>query len=166
MVAGKNRSEGAMIATYAPARTFLPNEHCLVDGRDQTAEETRRSGPSPASNRGGVQDKGGVQLVNIYSIIRRAIVNKEQVIATYNGHLREMCPHVLGKKGGRDQALFYQFGGASSSGLGPAGSADNWRCIQVDKLTNVTTRKGPWYTAPNHSRPQTCVDQIDVEVTY
>lgn len=102
-----------------------------------------------------------------YTLIRDAILNKRQVIAVYNGHLREMCPHVLGKKHGREQALFYQFGGTSSSGLGPPGSADNWRCIPVEKLTNVSVREGgTWHTAPTHSRPQTCVDEIDVQVKF
>ena len=87
------------------------------------------------------------------------------MIATYNGHRREMCPHVIGTKNGRRQALFYQFGGTSSSGgrIKP-GSTQNWRCIPVDGLTNVEVREGEWHTASNHSVPQTCVDIIDLEV--
>ena len=42
-----------------------------------------------------------------YELIKRAIQDKEQVVATYRGHRREMCPHILGVKGGRPQALFY-----------------------------------------------------------
>lgn len=105
-------------------------------------------------------------MIDNYSIIRQAILDKEQVIATYQEHEREMCPHVLGTKRDRRQALFYQFGGTSKSGLQPDGSPENWRCIPVDELQNVRTRKGPWHTAPNHSRPQTCVDRIDVEVAF
>lgn len=101
-----------------------------------------------------------------YSLVRQAIINKDQVIATYQGHNREMSPHVIGTKGGRQQALFYQFGGTSSSGLGPDGSGENWRCIPVDELQGVSTRKGAWHTAPTHSQEQTCVDSIDVEVQY
>ena len=100
-----------------------------------------------------------------YQMIRQAIVEKKQVIATYHGHPREMCPHVIGWKGGRAQALFYQFAGTSSSGLGPDGSPGNWRCLFLDELSNVQVRDGAWHSAPNHSRPQTCVDNIDVEVT-
>ncbi len=100
-----------------------------------------------------------------YETIRRAILNKEQVLATYDGYPREMCPHTLGRaKDGTEQALFYQFGGGSKSGLGPPGAPGNWRCIALEKLGGVTTRKGDWHTAPNHSRPQTCVAQIDLEV--
>lgn len=30
--------------------------------------------------------------MNVYQIIRQAILNKEQVLATYHGYHREMCP--------------------------------------------------------------------------
>lgn len=101
-----------------------------------------------------------------YDIIKEAILQKRQINAYYNKHYREMCPHVIGLKNGVPHALFYQFGGTSSSELAPIGSPDNWRCIFVDKLSEVESKEGSWYTAPNHSRPQTCVDQIDVEVEY
>ena len=101
-----------------------------------------------------------------YETIRQAIINKDQVTAMYDGHYREMCPHVIGTKQGRPQTLFYQFAGTSKSGLDPSGSPRNWRCIHIAGLSNVATRKGPWHTAPNHSRPQTCVDEIDVEVSF
>jgi hypothetical protein len=98
-----------------------------------------------------------------YELIRDAIAQRAQVKAEYHGYRREMCPHVLGTKNGRAQALFYQFGGASQSGLQAAGSPDNWRCICVDELVDVEVVPGPWYTA-THSRPQTCVDQVHASV--
>jgi len=101
-----------------------------------------------------------------YQLVRQAIINKRCIRATYNGLIREMCPHVIGlNKRGEQQALFYQFGGESSSRpIMPDGSKDNWRCVEIGKLLNVQIFDGPWHTAPNHSRPQTCVHQIDVEV--
>lgn len=101
-----------------------------------------------------------------YQIIHDAIAQRRIVKATYRGRLREMCPHVLGMKKGRSQTLCYQFAGDSSTGLEPDGSPNNWRCMFLDELSNVSIHDGPWHTAPNHSRPQRCVDQIDVEVTY
>jgi hypothetical protein len=101
-----------------------------------------------------------------YDIVKQAIMDKEQVIASYDGYTRERCPHVIGRKNGREQALFYQFGGESSSGLGPVGSNRNWRCIPIDGLTNVYTRSGEWFTGTGHSRPQTCVDEVDTVVDY
>jgi len=104
--------------------------------------------------------------MSAYSLIRQAILNKQVVVASYNGYRRQMCPHVLGMKNGREHALFYQFAGGSSSGLGPPGSRNNWRCVFVDELTDVQVVDGTWHTAPNHSRPQSCVGEIDVEVAY
>ena len=104
----------------------------------------------------------------IYQMIRQAILEKDIVVATYHGHIREMCPHVIGTKNGRLQALMYQFAGTSSNGLEPDGSPANWRCIIVEELLNVSTRKsgGRWHTASNYSRPQTCVDSGETLVEF
>lgn len=106
-----------------------------------------------------------------YSLIRQAVLNKQQVVAWYNGHRREMCPHVLGtSKDGREQALFYQFGGTSQRGLGPDGSDENWRCLPLEGLSDVFVREGPWhterspYSSQYDSRKQDCVASVDVEV--
>jgi len=102
--------------------------------------------------------------MSVYDLIKHAIVNKKQVIATYDGYHREMCPHVIGEKNGVDHCLFYQFGGESSSGVIVPSSRSNWRCMNIYELENVRVVDGPWHTADNHSRPQTCVDDIDIEV--
>lgn len=101
-----------------------------------------------------------------YALIREAIANKLVVTAWYHGHYREMCPHVIGTKNGREHALLYQFGGTSSSGIIVPGSPQNWRCVDVDQLSDVSIKPGKWHTAHNHSRPQSCVDVIDLEVAY
>lgn len=36
----------------------------------------------------------------------------------------------------------------------------------LDDLSDVSVEDGAWHTAPNHSREQTCVDEIDVEVQF
>jgi hypothetical protein len=100
-------------------------------------------------------------VTDVYSVVRDAIIDRQQVIATYGGHRREMCPHVIGTKGGRRQALFFQFAGSSSRGL-PAGG--DWRCLPTDGLSDVSTRAGEWHTGPGDVRQQTCVDTVDVEV--
>lgn len=102
--------------------------------------------------------------MSTYEIIKDAILNKKQIIATYQGYVRELCPHAIGTKNGREQALFYQFGGYSSQGRIVPGSPSNWRCLPIDGLSNISVRNGDWHTAGNHSIAQTCVDLIDVEV--
>ena len=105
--------------------------------------------------------------MSTYTTIKQAIISKQQVVATYDGHVREMCPHVIGTKDGREQALFYQFGGTSGSRpIEPAGSPKNWRCIPIDGLSGVSVRDGAWHTATDHSKRQTCVDHVDVEVEH
>jgi hypothetical protein len=95
-----------------------------------------------------------------YARIRAATLAKQQVVATYKGHRRELCPHILGTKDGRRQALFFQFGGGSSSSL-PAGG--DWRCLPVDELEDVVVRDGPWHSNSLDRFLETCVDEIDVE---
>ena len=82
------------------------------------------------------------------------------MVATYNGYRRELCPHVLGTKNGRRQALFFQFAGGSASALPPGG---DWRCIPVDGLNDVVIRDGPWHTGVGDQQAERCVDTIDVE---
>jgi hypothetical protein len=101
-----------------------------------------------------------------YQIIRDAILNKHIIKARYDNKDREMCPHAIGRKSGVEHALFYQFGGASSQHLGPDGSAQNWRCLAISKLSAVTSEPGSWHTAQDHSKRNTCIDRIDVEVSY
>ena len=55
--------------------------------------------------------------MSTYELVKYAILNKKQIIAEYQGHYREMCPHAIGTKNGYQQALFYQFGGSSSKGI-------------------------------------------------
>ncbi len=100
----------------------------------------------------------------MYNIIREAICTKQNIAATYRGRYRELSPHVIGLKNGREHALFYQFGGDSESGLDQDGSVHNWRCIPIDGLSNVSIIPGSWHTAPNYSRCQSCVDVIHLEV--
>ena len=98
-----------------------------------------------------------------YEVFRQAVLSKSQVTCTYHGFHRELCPHVLGTKEGREKVLSFQFAGESSTTLPPEGE---WRCMFVDEVMGAEARDGPWHTGQSHTRPQTCVDEIDVEVAY
>lgn len=95
-----------------------------------------------------------------YALVRRAIEEKQQVHASYAGHQRRMCPHVLGTKEGRSRALFFQFAGGSHRGLPPGG---DWRCLFLDALNGASIHAGTWHTRA-HSEPQRCVVDVDLEV--
>jgi hypothetical protein len=60
--------------------------------------------------------------------------------------------------------LFYQFGGSSNSGLPvvPEGVGD-WRCLAVEKLSQVELSAETWRTQQRSGR-QTCIDEVDFDV--
>ncbi len=97
-----------------------------------------------------------------YDQFRQAILAQRPVAFDYKGHRRLACPHVIGTKNGLEKVLTYQYGGGSSSGL-PNGR--EWRCLFISEVFNVEVLNGEWHTGLNHSQPQTCVDEIDVQVT-
>ena len=101
---------------------------------------------------------------DIYRLIWTAVANKRPIKAIYKEKLRLFCPHRLGRnQAGQSRVLCYQYGGDSESGLGPAGSPANWRCIVLEKLRRVELLQGSWKTAPNHSRPASCVTEADID---
>lgn len=100
----------------------------------------------------------------MYRLVRTAVVNKRPIRAVYQGRQRWLCPHRLGRNHqGQIRVLGYQYGGESVSGLQAAGSPENWRCLALEKLSRVELLEGAWHSAPNHSRPQTCVAEVDVD---
>ena len=99
----------------------------------------------------------------IYELLRLAAARRQPVAAVYDGLLRLLCPHVLGRKSGRLRVFCHQFGGSSNRGLPmtPEGVGD-WRCLAVEKLSQVELRADPWHTEPRSPR-QTCIDEIDFD---
>jgi len=101
---------------------------------------------------------------DIYRLVRTAVVSKRPRRVIYHGHVRWLCPHRLGRNNdGQLRVLCYQYAGASGSGLQSAGSPANWRCVALEKLSRVELLEEVWRTAPNHSRPQTCIAEVEVE---
>ena len=100
----------------------------------------------------------------IYRLVRTAVISKRPIRAIYHGRDRWFCPHRLGRNhAGQIRVLCYQYGGESSSGLESAGSPANWRCLALEKLSRVELLEGAWRSAPNRSREQTCVTEVDAE---
>jgi hypothetical protein len=100
----------------------------------------------------------------MYRLIWTAIANKQPISAIYKERYRLFCPHRLGRNRLRQpRVLCYQYGGDSETGLAPIGSPENWRCVIFEKLRKVELLDGSWKTAPNHSRPATCVVEADID---
>jgi hypothetical protein len=102
---------------------------------------------------------------DIYHLVWTAIAKKRPIGAIYRERARLFCPHRLGRNRAKQlRILCYQYGGDSESGLAPVGSPENWRCVILEKLRRVELLDAPWQTAPNHSRPATCVVDADIDV--
>ena len=86
---------------------------------------------------------------------------QQPISCMYQDRYREICAHTIGMKNGQEKVLSFQFGGESSKGLPDGGE---WRCMFIDQISDVQRLDGGWHTRDDHSRPQTCVDDVDFEV--
>ena len=101
---------------------------------------------------------------DMYRLIWTAVAKKRPISAVYKERFRLFCPHRLGRnREGKCRVLCYQYGGDSETGLAPIGSPENWRCVVFEKLRRVVLLNGPWKSAPNHSRPATCIVEADID---
>jgi hypothetical protein len=109
------------------------------------------------------QPAAGQGVKETYELLLRAAARRQPVAAMYDGPPRLLCLHVLGRKSGRLHVLFYQFGGSSNSGLPVAPGVGDWRCLAVEKLSQVELSAEAWRTQ-QRSRRQTCIDEVDFDV--
>jgi hypothetical protein len=109
--------------------------------------------------------KAKIQTVeDMYRLIWTAVANKQPIRAIYKDRPRLFCPHRFGRNRlGELRVLCYQYGGESESGSGPIGSPENGRCVVFEKLRRVELWNDSWKTAPNHSRPASCVVEADID---
>ena len=96
-----------------------------------------------------------------YRLFRRAILEEKQITCVYNGHPRELCPHIIGHTYDEEKVLAFQFGGTSSTKLPPKGQ---WRCLKLENVEQARLRDGPWHVGIGHSQQQSCVEDIDLDV--
>jgi len=97
-----------------------------------------------------------------YRLIWKAVRARKQITCICGGRYREMCPHILGyKKLGQEAVFAFQFGGATTSRLPPQG---DWRCFDLAGVTDVQLRAGRWYSGTRHTKTQSCIQFVDVDV--
>jgi hypothetical protein len=96
-----------------------------------------------------------------YALFEAAMRDRKQIVCTYGGYTRELCPVILGHSQGHEKALTFQFGGGSSSGLPPGGE---WRCLFLSRVSKVQLREGPWISGASHVQPSRCVEDVDLDV--
>jgi len=94
-----------------------------------------------------------------YTLFRSAILAEQQVVCSYDGRRRELCPHIIGtNRRGEEVVLAWQFAGESS------GRLPQWRCLRLANVTNARTRAGPWHMGGTHKTEQVCVSSIDLDI--
>jgi hypothetical protein len=94
-----------------------------------------------------------------YALFRNAILGEQQVVCTYGGRHRELCPHIIGTdKNGEEAVLAWQFGGESS------GKLPQWRCLKLANVRDARARPGRWHEGGSHRTTQKCVTGIDLDV--
>ena len=94
-----------------------------------------------------------------YLLFRNAISGEKQVVCSYEGRRRELCPHIIGTNNqGEEVALAWQFAGESS------GKLPQWRCLKLAKVQDARLREGPWFEGGSHKTEQRCVTHVDLDV--
>lgn len=96
-----------------------------------------------------------------YQLIEKAMAERKEVLCFYDGFARELCPAILGHTKGQERVFAYQFAGDASEGLPPGGA---WKCLQLHKMREVKLRSGPWHTGTSHKSPQSCIEEVDLDV--
>jgi uncharacterized protein len=96
-----------------------------------------------------------------FEIFWRAILDRHQLVLVYQGLERQVCPHILGHKDGKERALVYQFGGRSSGKLPRHGE---WKCLDLGEVQNPQPRQGKWHSGDRHRARQRCIDAVFVDV--
>lgn len=96
-----------------------------------------------------------------YKLFEQAMTDRKQVLCTYDGYFRELCPVILGHTNGLEMALAHQFAGQSKSGLPPRGE---WKCLSLAKVSDIRLGDGPWHAGASHTSPQRCVQEVDLDV--
>jgi hypothetical protein len=94
-----------------------------------------------------------------YDLFRNAILAEQQVICTYEGRHRELCPHIIGaNRRGEEVVLAWQFAGESS------GPLPQWRCLKLANVKHARVREGRWHAGGSHKTTQKCVTDIDLDI--
>jgi len=138
----------------ALSRRQLPGQRCaLRPVRSFQQSGILRSMPVPVC-----------ALEPVHARVRAAILHRRPIAALYRGAQTSALSAPAGlEQTASLQVLCYQYGGHSESGLMSTGSSDNWRCLAVDNLSHVELLHDSWQAAENRSRPQNCIEKVELD---
>jgi hypothetical protein len=96
-----------------------------------------------------------------YVLIWRAIRERKQMTCVFDGRYREACPIVLGySSDGEERVLAFQIGGETS----PGSKLPGWRSFYLADIHDLKLRGGPWIQGLRHTKTQSHIQFVDVDV--
>ena len=96
-----------------------------------------------------------------YAKIWHAMRERMQITCEYQARYREACPIILGYSAeGQERVLVFQVGGQTSAGSKLPG----WRSFDVAGSRDLKLRKGPFVEGDRHTRAQSLIRFVDVDV--
>jgi len=96
-----------------------------------------------------------------HALFLTAMRERRQIVCTYQGHRREICPVMLGRTSLEEAALVFQFGGATSDG--PLRKPD-WKCFRLSEVRDAVLQDGKWHAGTDHSAAQSCMKMVEYDV--
>jgi hypothetical protein len=103
---------------------------------------------------------------DIYRVIWTTVANRQPIEASYQGRYRLFCRTDWGEVGRESFCTLLPVRRRQPERTRPLDPLDlsaNWRCVALEKLSRMKLVEGDWHTAPNHSRPASCVAEADID---
>jgi hypothetical protein len=97
----------------------------------------------------------------VHSLFLEAMREQRPIACTYQGHIREICPIMLGRTGLEEKALVFQFGGSTSKGRI---TQPDWKCFFLDEVSDAVLKDGRWHAGTEHSQSQHCMKMVEYDV--
>ena len=95
-----------------------------------------------------------------YDLFAQAMAARRPIACLYQYHPRAICPVILGHSDDVEMALVWQFAGSGSGGA----VLGQWKCLTLAEVANAEIVDGPWRTGERHSKAQSCVKDVDLDV--
>src|SRR5215471_16395464 len=103
-------------------------------------------------------------LEEIYRLVWTAVRHRQTNRSHVPAKTAAILPASTWPESGRTTAFLLPVWWRESERTPSHGSRANWRCVALEKLSRVKLLQDAWHTAPNHSRPGSCVSKPDMDV--
>jgi hypothetical protein len=98
----------------------------------------------------------------VHAVLLQAMREERPVTCTYQGHIREICPVMLGRTGLEEKALVFQFGGSTSKGRIPA--PGEWKCFRLEEVRDAVLIEGRWHAGTSHTTASSCMKMVEYDI--